>query len=309
MTMENADITALMERSEEWILPELWNVFGKDVSEDITVKAAMYSLFAGGKRLRPMMMMLTSDMLGLDENTDADVKYFAATLEMIHTYSLIHDDLPAMDNDDLRRGKPTCHKVFGEGIATLAGDLLLNSAMERLFRISEKDNGYIYAASALAKNAGIYGMIGGQSIDISSTDKKISLELLIELQEKKTGALIEAAVVTPYYVSKKMTSDESMTDGTAIELRKLASHIGLAFQIRDDILDVISDSAVLGKSTGKDERDSKATFVTLLGLKGAEMRMEEEINSIRDILSCFRQKGFDTANYETLTDYLADRDR
>jgi geranylgeranyl diphosphate synthase type II len=307
--MAGADIKELMQQTEAWITPELESVFAEDVREDITVKAASYSLFAGGKRLRPMMMHLTSEMLGLDPETDSDVKYFAATLEMIHTYSLIHDDLPAMDNDDLRRGKPTCHVVYGEGIATLAGDLLLNTAMERLFAISEKKPGYVYAASAMAKNAGLYGMIGGQSIDIDSTEKKISLDLLIELQEKKTGALIEASVVTPYYVAKKMTREESETDEIAVDLRKLASHIGLAFQIRDDILDVISDSSVLGKSTGKDERDSKATFVTLLGLDGAEKRLSEEISSIKSILAKFADKGFDTGNYETLTDYLENRNK
>jgi geranylgeranyl diphosphate synthase type II len=307
--MAGADIKELMQQTEAWITPELESVFAEEVREDITVKAASYSLFAGGKRLRPMMMHLTSEMLGLDPETDSDVKYFAATLEMIHTYSLIHDDLPAMDNDDLRRGKPTCHVVYGEGIATLAGDLLLNTAMERLFAISEKKPGYIYAASAMAKNAGLYGMIGGQSIDIDSTEKKISIDLLIELQEKKTGALIEASIVTPYYVAKQMSRAQSATDEIAVDLRKLASHIGLAFQIRDDILDVISDSSVLGKSTGKDERDSKATFVTLLGLDGAEKRLSEEISSIKSILAKFADKGFDTGNYETLTEYLENRNK
>ena len=307
--MGHSDIKDLLNSTEAWITPELEDVFGKDISEDITVKAASYSLFAGGKRLRPMMMHLTSEMLGLNPAIDTDVKYFAATLEMIHTYSLIHDDLPAMDNDEMRRGKPTCHMVYGEGIATLAGDLLLNSAMERLFSICEKNPGYIYAASAMAANAGVYGMIGGQSIDIASSEKEIPIELLTELQEKKTGALIEAAIVTPYYVSKNMTRQQSASDETAIDLRKLASHIGLAFQIRDDILDVISDSSVLGKSTGKDERDQKATFVTLLGLDGAEKRLGEEIKSIKDILAKFESLGFDTADYLTLTDYLANREK
>ena len=307
--MSKSDINSLMEKTESWITPELESVFDSDLNDDITVKAASYSLFAGGKRLRPMMMRLTSQMLGIGDEIDSDVKYFAATLEMIHTYSLIHDDLPAMDNDEMRRGKPTCHMVYGEGIATLAGDLLLNSAMERLFLISEKNPGYIYAASAMAANAGIYGMIGGQSIDISSTEKEIPIERLIELQEKKTGALIEASVVTPYYLFKKLTREESTVDKTAIELRKLASHIGLAFQIRDDILDVISDSSVLGKSTGKDERDSKATFVTLLSLEGAESRLSEEINCAKSILSNFKDKGYNTTDYETLTDYLENRNK
>lgn len=304
-----SDINALMEMTEEWITPELKSVFAPVVADDITVRAASYSLFAGGKRLRPMMMRLTSGMLGLDKVIDDDVRYFASVLEMIHTYSLIHDDLPAMDNDEMRRGKPTCHMVYGEGIATLAGDLLLNTAMERLFSICEKEPGYVFAASEMARNAGISGMIGGQSIDIDSTEKEISLDLLTELQKKKTGALIEAAVVTPYYLSKHMTREESRNDGTAKDLKDLACHIGLAFQIRDDILDVISNSEILGKSTGKDERDSKATFVTLLGLEGAKDRLAEEIRGIKDILSVFSDKGFDTADYETLTDFLENRNK
>lgn len=307
--MARDDINTLLAKTEAWILPELKSIFDEKDSEDVTVKAALYSLFAGGKRLRPLMMHLTSEMLGLGDGLDPDVKYFAATLEMLHTYSLIHDDLPALDNDDMRRGKPTCHVVFGEGIAVLAGDLLLNKAMERLFCICEKKPGYVFAASAMSENAGIKGMLGGQSIDIASEDKEISLELLEILQEKKTGAFIEAAVVTPYYLSKEVIREESIEDETADSLRKLASHIGLAFQIKDDILDVTSNSEILGKSTGKDERDSKATFVTLMGLEGAEKRLGEEIDNIRIILGKFKENGFDTADYETLTDFLVNRDR
>ncbi len=307
--MARDDINTLLAKTEAWILPELKSIFDEKDSEDVTVKAALYSLFAGGKRLRPLMMHLTSEMLGLGDELDPDVKYFAATLEMLHTYSLIHDDLPALDNDDMRRGKPTCHVVFGEGIAVLAGDLLLNKAMERLFCICEKKPGYVFAASAMSENAGIKGMLGGQSIDIASEDKEISLELLEILQEKKTGAFIEAAVVTPYYLSKEMIREESIEDETADSLRKLASHIGLAFQIKDDILDVTSNSEILGKSTGKDERDSKATFVTLMGLEGAKKRLEEEIDNIRIILGKFKENGFDTVDYETLTDFLVNRDR
>lgn len=307
--MVRDDINTLLAKTEEWIIPELKSIFDEKDSEDVTVKAALYSLFAGGKRLRPLMMQLTSEMLGLGDGLDPDVKYFAATLEMLHTYSLIHDDLPALDNDDMRRGKPTCHVVYGEGIAVLAGDLLLNKAMERLFCICEKKPGYVFAASSMSENAGIKGMLGGQSIDIASEDKEISLELLEILQEKKTGAFIEAAVVTPYYLSKEMIREESIEDETADSLRKLASHIGLAFQIKDDILDVTSNSEILGKSTGKDERDSKATFVTLMGLEGAEKRLGEEIDNIRIILGKFKENGFDTVDYETLTDFLVNRDR
>lgn len=292
----------------KWLEPELGSVFTGKQKDDITVQAAMYSLNAGGKRLRPLMMRLTALMAGCSEEKMADVLYYAATLEMIHTYSLIHDDLPAMDNDDLRRGKPTCHKVYGEGIATLAGDLLLNTACERLFKIAIAKPEYLYASYFMCRNAGLEGMVGGQSIDLDSEGKTIGLDLLYELQAKKTGALIESAVVTPYYLIKGMNEKQAEEDVTAGLLRKLAGHIGLAFQIRDDILDVESDPSILGKNTGKDLRDSKATFVTLLGEQGAAEKLSCEIKAAMDVLSELEKAGYDTDGYRTLTDYLEKRD-
>ena len=292
----------------KWLEPELGSVFTGKQKDDITVQAAMYSLNAGGKRLRPLMMRLTALMAGCSEEKMADVLYYAATLEMIHTYSLIHDDLPAMDNDDLRRGKPTCHKVYGEGVATLAGDLLLNTACERLFKIAIAKPEYLYASYFMCRNAGLEGMVGGQSIDLDSEGKTIGLELLYELQAKKTGALIESAVVTPYYLIKGMNEKQAEEDVTAGLLRKLAGHIGLAFQIRDDILDVESDPSILGKNTGKDIRDSKATFVTLLGEQGAAEKLSCEIKAAMDVLSELEKAGYDTDGYRALTDYLEKRD-
>ena len=292
----------------KWLEPELGSVFTGKQKDDITVQAAMYSLNAGGKRLRPLMMRLTALMAGCSEEKMADVLYYAATLEMIHTYSLIHDDLPAMDNDDLRRGKPTCHKVYGEGIATLAGDLLLNTACERLFKIAIATPEYLYASYFMCRNAGLEGMVGGQSIDLDSEGKTIGLDLLYELQAKKTGALIESAVVTPYYLIKGMNEKQAEDDVTAGLLRKLAGHIGLAFQIRDDILDVESDPSILGKNTGKDLRDSKATFVTLLGEQGAAEKLSCEIKAAMDVLSELEKAGYDTDGYRALTDYLEKRD-
>ena len=292
----------------KWLEPELGSVFTGKQKDDITVRAAMYSLNAGGKRLRPLMMRLTALMAGCSEEKMADVLYYAATLEMIHTYSLIHDDLPAMDNDDLRRGKPTCHKVYGEGIATLAGDLLLNTACERLFKIAITKPEYLYASYFMCRNAGLEGMVGGQSIDLDSEGKTIGLDLLYELQAKKTGALIESAVVTPYYLIKGMNEKQAEEDVTAGLLRKLAGHIGLAFQIRDDILDVESDPSILGKNTGKDIRDSKATFVTLLGEQGAAEKLSCEIKAAMDVLSELEKAGYDTDGYRALTDYLEKRD-
>ncbi|MBO4680569.1 MAG: polyprenyl synthetase family protein [Clostridiales bacterium] len=292
----------------KWLEPELGSVFTGNQLDDVTVKAAMYSLNAGGKRLRPLMMRLTALMTGCPESKMADVLYYAATLEMIHTYSLIHDDLPAMDNDDLRRGKPTCHKVYGEGIATLAGDLLLNTACERLFKIAIAKPEYLYASYFICKNAGLEGMVGGQSIDLDSEGKTIGLDLLYELQEKKTGALIESAVVTPYYLIKGLDEKRAEEDETAGLLRKLAGHVGLAFQIRDDILDVESDPSILGKNTGKDLRDSKATFVTLLGREGAAEKLSAEITAAMDVLSSLEGMGYDTDGYKALIDYLEKRD-
>ena len=301
-------IGELASETAKWLEPELETVFTGKQMEDVTVKAAVYSLNAGGKRLRPLMMRLTALMTGCPEEKMADVLYYAATLEMIHTYSLIHDDLPAMDNDDLRRGKPTCHKVYGEGIATLAGDLLLNTACERLFKIAISKPEYLYASYFMCRNAGLEGMVGGQSIDLDSEGKKIGLELLYELHQKKTGALIESAVVTPYYLIKGLDEKQAQEDVTAGLLKKLAGHIGLAFQIRDDILDVESDPSILGKNTGKDLRDSKATFVTLLGEEGAFEKLSCEIKSAMDVLSGLENMGYDTDGYKALIDYLEKRD-
>lgn len=292
----------------KWLEPELGSVFTEKQQKDITVQAALYSLNAGGKRIRPLMMRMTACMIGCEEEKMADVLYYAATLEMIHTYSLIHDDLPAMDNDDLRRGKPTCHKVYGEGVATLAGDLLLNTACERLFKIACEKNGYLYSSYFICKNAGLDGMVGGQSIDLDSEGKTIGIDLLYELQRKKTGALIESAVVTPYYLINGMDEKTAQSDLIAALLKELAKHIGLAFQIRDDILDTESDPSILGKNTGKDQRDSKATFVTLLGLDGAKDKLSCEIKAAAEVLTSLEDSGFDVSGYRVLIDYLERRD-
>ena len=226
-----------------WVTPQLEKVFAAFDSEDAVVKAASYSLFAGGKRMRPALMYASAVALKDYGVSAENVLPYAASLEMIHTYSLIHDDLPCMDDDDLRRGRPTCHKVYGEGIAVLAGDMLLNTAHEELLKLAMESSRAAKASYNVSHLAGIAGMIGGQSIDIESEGKKISLEKLHELQNKKTGALIEAAVTTPYYLSD---ADEDILGA----LKDYALHLGLAFQIKDDILDVEADEAKLGKSTG-----------------------------------------------------------
>lgn len=287
--------------ANEWITPYLKEIFAELDPDDVTVQAASYSLFAGGKRMRPALMHASSVMLsgyGVEEN---EIAFYAAALEMIHTYSLIHDDLPCMDNDDLRRGRPTCHKKFGEDIALLAGDMLLNLAHEVLLREAVKSTKNAKASYNISTLSGIKGMIGGQSIDITSEGTELALERLYELQRKKTGALIEAAVTTPYFLTD---APMEIYD----DLKDFSDHLGLAFQIKDDILDVEADEQKLGKSTGKDERDNKSTFVTILGIQGAHKKLEEEESSCYKAVDRLASKGLDTDLLRELAEFNLKRD-
>lgn len=228
------------------------------------IEAMNYSVLAGGKRLRPMLMLETYRMFGGKSKV---IEPFLAAMEMIHTYSLVHDDLPAMDNDEYRRGKKTTHAVYGEAIAILAGDALLNFAFEtasKAFDI-EPDNPKIgKAMQILAQKAGIYGMIGGQTVDIESeNNKEITEEKLDFIYRLKTGALIEGSMLIGAVLAG---ADEK--EQNTIEMA--AQEIGLAFQIQDDILDVTSSLEVLGKPIGSDEKNNKATYVALKGLEKAK---------------------------------------
>lgn len=287
--------------ANEWITPYLESIFSGLDENDTVVKAARYSLFAGGKRMRPALMHACAVMLEGCGVTSEDIALYACALEMIHTYSLIHDDLPAMDNDDLRRGRPTCHKAFGESFAILAGDMLLNTAHEVLLKLALKGESYAKASLNMSQLAGISGMIGGQSIDLESEGKKISVDVLYSLQKKKTGALIEAAVTTPFFLSDAPSTVYDL-------LKDYSYHLGLAFQIKDDILDVEADQEKLGKSTGKDERDDKSTFVTLLGLDEAKLKLNEEENACNAVLDTLRKDGFNVELLEELTVFNLKRD-
>ena len=234
-----------------------------------TVMAAMdYTYKAGGKRLRPMLMEETYKSFG---GTDRGlIEPFMAAIEMIHTYSLIHDDLPALDNDDTRRGKPTAHVVFGEDMAILAGDALLNYAFEtaaKAFREEAEDITVARAFRILAEKPGIYGMIGGQVIDVENTGKAISLDTLMTIHRLKTAALIECAMMIGAILAG--------ADHESVEkVEKIANRVGLAFQIQDDILDVTSTEDVLGKPVGSDEKNEKVTYVSLKGLDQASRDVE-----------------------------------
>lgn len=234
-----------------------------------TIMEAMnYSLMAGGKRLRPMLMQETYRLFGGEGRV---IEPFMAALEMIHTYSLVHDDLPAMDNDEYRRGRKTTHVVYGEAMGILAGDALLNYAFETAagaFDLEPENRNIGRALQILAKKAGIYGMIGGQVVDVEAVDQQISRERLDFIYALKTGALIESAMMIGAVLAG--ASEEEMQ---AVE--QVAGAVGLAFQIQDDILDVTSTMEVLGKPVFSDDRNHKTTYVTLRGLEEAKKDVAE----------------------------------
>ena len=266
--------------------------------QETIMKAMNYSLKAGGKRLRPILTLESCKIVGGKEE---DAIPFAMAIEMIHTYSLIHDDLPALDNDDLRRGKPTNHKVFGEGMATLAGDALLNYAYEVMLSSSinkENSHKYLRAIYEIATHAGIYGMIGGQVVDVESENKVIEKEKLDFIHLNKTAAMIVGC----------MRAGAIIGDATEEELKKITKYgrnIGLSFQIVDDILDITGDEEKLGKPIGSDIENHKSTYPSLLGLEKsrqiARQLIEEGKSSIEGLSS-----EVDFLNQ--LGDYIISRD-
>jgi geranylgeranyl diphosphate synthase type II len=223
-----------------------------------------YSLLNGGKRVRPVLALAVADVLDVDE---AEILPFALALEMIHTYSLIHDDLPAMDNDDFRRGKPSSHKQFGEANAILAGDALLNEAYAICFDQSMKGEKYALASKFLNECAGVYGMIVGQSADLwySEQSGEISEADLLYIYEHKTGKLLLA----PTAIASILADNKSY-----LPLESFGKLLGKLFQMTDDILDVVGDKESLGKTTGKDEAENKLTCIKLYGLEGAKVRAD-----------------------------------
>lgn len=240
----------------------------KEGLQRIIMEAMEYSLMAGGKRLRPMLMQETYRLFG---GEGALVEPFMAAMEMIHTYSLVHDDLPAMDNDEYRRGRKTTHVVYGEDMGILAGDALLNYAFEvaaSAFALYP-DKALLIgkALRVLAGKAGIYGMIGGQVVDVKETGHAVSREVLDFIYELKTGALIESSMMIGAILAD--ASDEDVK-----KVERIASNVGFAFQVQDDILDVTSTSEVLGKPVHSDEKNEKSTYVTLAGLEEAGKLVE-----------------------------------
>ncbi len=244
----------------------------KEEGAQKTVISAMnYSLLAGGKRLRPMLMWESYRMFG---GRSQVIEPFMAAMEMIHTYSLVHDDLPAMDNDKYRRGKKTTHAQFGEAMGILAGDGLLNYAFEtavKSFAIEPGNTNIGKALKILATKAGIYGMLGGQCVDVEAEGKPLEAEALHFIYRLKTGALLEASMLIGAVLA-------GATKGEQRKVEQAAGELGLAFQIQDDILDVTSTTEILGKPVGSDAKNHKTTYVTLFGLEKARQEVERLSN-------------------------------
>jgi geranylgeranyl diphosphate synthase type II len=273
---------------DRWVPPESEN--------PATIHRAMrYSLFAGGKRLRPLLAIAAADAVA---DAPAGIENAACSLELIHTYSLIHDDLPALDNDDLRRGRPTCHKVFGDAIAILAGDALLTLAFEVLSKLDICADRRVHLLTELAIASGtVGGMIGGQVNDLEGEGKPPTAELLDSIHRAKTGALLRASVrIGAIYSQAGPDQLDALT--------RFGEHIGLAFQIVDDVLDVEQPSEALGKTAGKDAKQQKITFPAVYGIARSREMAEQERMEAHRALDMFGDRA---SRLREIADYIVRR--
>lgn len=284
----NNDISIVEDRLIK-LLPECAN------GQDEVIKAMKYSLSNGGKRLRPVLCLEFARACGADRFDALD---FACAVEYIHTYSLIHDDLPCMDDDDMRRGKPSCHKEFGEATALLAGDALLTHAFQILAGAELDDKKIALACGLLAQNAGVQGMVGGQVIDLKYESETPDLQQLLSVHRLKTGALISAACLLGCIAAG--ADDEKIAAASAF-----AYDLGVAFQIKDDILDVVGSTEALGKPVGSDAENNKTTYVTVRGMENAQKDVEMLTSAAVSRLSAFENTDF----LKTLALYLVNRNK
>lgn len=294
--MYSPDFKAQIEKYCDVVNTELMKYIpeANDGQRDVT-KAMRYSLSNGGKRLRPIFVLEFCRMCGGDVNKALP---YACAIEYIHTYSLIHDDLPCMDNDDMRRGKPSCHKMYGEATALLAGDALLTHAFEicSLSELSDSQN--LRAVSLLSQNAGVGGMIGGQVIDLKYEQSDPSISDILTVHRLKTGALISAACILGCIAAG--ADDEKIALAS-----RYAYMIGTAFQIRDDLLDILGDEEKLGKPVGSDADNDKTTYVTLVGADRAQQDVKTLTDKAVEILDSFGENDF----MKTLSEYLVNREK
>lgn len=263
----------------------------------ILKESMLYSVKNGGKRFRPILLLMTLEAFGVVRSKGMNT---AIALEMIHTYSLIHDDLPAMDNDDIRRGKPTNHKVYGDALAILAGDGLLTDAFSLVSSDECIDTKIrVELITFLSRSAGTFGMIAGQVMDIDAEDKVVTLEKLKKIHHLKTGRLIEFACLAAGFIAEQ-------DDDIMAALSEFAKVLGLAFQIQDDILDVEGDVNTIGKPIGSDVVNGKSTYVSLLGLDGAKQML---VNEIEKALQILEQLPIKRKRLKELALYVANRDK
>lgn len=289
------DCAAYIEQKAKTVNEELQrHMSGLNGAPAIMQAAMSYSLLSGGKRIRPVLLLAANEMLGGSEKRALP---FACAIEMIHAYSLIHDDLPAMDNDTLRRGKPTNHVVYGEATAILAGDALLNLAYELMITecISQGPSA-LFTAQHIAEASGCRGMIGGQVLDIAATGQFTGEEALQEMHMKKTGALLKAAVLSGIALNNP-------SDDIIDAMRMYGYHLGMLFQITDDILDCVGNAEELGKTVGKDEVEKKTTYVTLHGLEKAKTLANEQADKAVKALKGIKGADF----FRLLAQYILER--
>ncbi len=282
----NNDISIIENRLVQ-LLPSCAN------GQDEVVEAMRYSISNGGKRLRPVLCLEFAKACGADRYDALD---FACAVEFVHTYSLIHDDLPCMDNDDMRRGKPSCHKQFGEAVALLAGDALLTQAFQILSGSSLDDSKIASACALLAQNSGVSGMVGGQVIDLKYESQTPDMKQILAVHRLKTGALIAAACLLGCIAAG---ADENKIAAASA----YAYNLGVAFQIKDDILDVTASTDELGKPAGSDAQNNKTTYVTLRGVENAQNDVEKLTESAVARLDEFENTEF----LKTLSYYLVNR--
>jgi len=291
------DIIDLISKKAEEVDEELSNLissFEPVISEKL-FESMKYSLFSGGKRLRPILAILSAELTNGDPQKASKIR---ASIELIHTYSLIHDDLPSMDDDDYRRGKKANHLVYGPGMAILAGDALLTATFQLISEMKLEAEKKVKIIQLIAKEAGLNGMVGGQALDLKYENKEINLSQLQKIHLAKTAALFRAAIVSGAY-----TGEISQKEVKSLEL--FSEKLGLLFQITDDILDLTGDSEKLGKEVGSDSKLDKSTYPKLLGLEGAQKEAEKTAKKAKEALWIFGDKA---DKFNKLIDFILTRD-
>ncbi|PAE22124.1 farnesyl-diphosphate synthase [Bacillus sp. 7504-2] len=289
-------LASFMQKHKELLEQQLRTSVMQMKAPEIIKESMLYSLEAGGKRIRPMLLFATIDAFG--DKVEKGL-LTAAAIEMVHTYSLIHDDLPSMDNDDLRRGRPTNHKVYGDAFAILAGDALLTYSFQLIAETAEVGaETKLKLIRELSVAAGAEGMVGGQVADISGENRRLTLDELEYIHIHKTGKLLAFSAVAGALLAGAPTA-------IVEQFRKFAHHLGLAFQIRDDILDLEGNEQKLGKRTGSDTFNHKSTYPALLTMNGAKKALVQEIAKAQGIL---QETGLNTGLLMELTDLVANRD-